>query len=313
MSASPRPSTSRNRGSLQVGHPDGDRQRRNNAWRRLQLRLVAAGPRRTRPDARIADRAGRAGWAALSLAASAMSALAAGFEFIEQRTRVFGDGDSSPLNRDKLRVAYLRVGARLSRSLSDGARASSINWRRRAPQRPRHLQRHRARRDLAERLQPDALRRRPAGVRRARRAPTPASASAAVLSLYGAARYQYANKPLLNLEEYSIGNLTIGRGYDPGANSADRARGDADRAAHRRPGANAVRHGRRQVAAVRVLRPGPDHESRSQRDRDQADFGVLGGGSRGAVPGFAVLEAMYARPKTRRCWCPTRAARRTGS
>ena len=32
--------------------------------------------------------------------------LTGGLELIEQRTRVFGTGGSSPLNRDKLRIAF---------------------------------------------------------------------------------------------------------------------------------------------------------------------------------------------------------------
>lgn len=36
---------------------------------------------------------------------------------------------------------------------------------------------------------------------------------------------QWTDDPLLNYEEYAVGNLTIGRGYDPGANSGDRAVG----------------------------------------------------------------------------------------
>jgi hemolysin activation/secretion protein len=36
---------------------------------------------------------------------------------------------------------------------------------------------------------------------------------------------QWTDEPLLNYDEFSIGNLTIGRGYDPGANSGDRAIG----------------------------------------------------------------------------------------
>lgn len=34
---------------------------------------------------------------------------------------------------------------------------------------------------------------------------------------------QWANHPLLNLEEFSLGNFTYGRGYDPGSNGGDRA------------------------------------------------------------------------------------------
>lgn len=44
-----------------------------------------------------------------------------------------------------------------------------------------------------------------------------------VLGITGKAFGQWTNKPLLNLEEFSVGNYTYGRGYDPGANGGDRA------------------------------------------------------------------------------------------
>lgn len=44
-----------------------------------------------------------------------------------------------------------------------------------------------------------------------------------LLSINGRAFGQWANDPLLNLEEFSIGNAGYGRGYDPGANGGDRA------------------------------------------------------------------------------------------
>ncbi|MGV2482470.1 UNVERIFIED_CONTAM: ShlB/FhaC/HecB family hemolysin secretion/activation protein, partial [Salmonella enterica subsp. enterica serovar Weltevreden] len=34
-------------------------------------------------------------------------------------------------------------------------------------------------------------------------------------------RVQYAPNPLLSYEEYSIGNFTLGRGFDPGALTGD--------------------------------------------------------------------------------------------
>lgn len=46
-----------------------------------------------------------------------------------------------------------------------------------------------------------------------------------IFSIAGSVRGQWANRPLLNYEEFSLGNLTIGRGYDPGSNSGDRAIG----------------------------------------------------------------------------------------
>jgi hemolysin activation/secretion protein len=39
------------------------------------------------------------------------------------------------------------------------------------------------------------------------------------------ARGQYAWKPVLSFEEYSAGNYTVGRGYDPGALLGDRGFG----------------------------------------------------------------------------------------
>ncbi len=43
------------------------------------------------------------------------------------------------------------------------------------------------------------------------------------ISLNTSAFGQWSSSALLNLEEFSIGNLTYGRGYDPGANGADKA------------------------------------------------------------------------------------------
>jgi hemolysin activation/secretion protein len=39
------------------------------------------------------------------------------------------------------------------------------------------------------------------------------------------ARLQYAAKPLLSFEEFSAGNYTVGRGYDPGSLLGDRGYG----------------------------------------------------------------------------------------
>jgi len=54
--------------------------------------------------------------------------------------------------------------------------------------------------------------------------------SASLGTIFGArarTEVQWTDNPLLNFDEYSIGNLSIGRGYDPGANSGDRAIGGA--------------------------------------------------------------------------------------
>lgn len=44
-----------------------------------------------------------------------------------------------------------------------------------------------------------------------------------IFSLRGKFEAQWTDDPLLNFDEYALGNLSIGRGYDPGANSGDRA------------------------------------------------------------------------------------------
>ena len=46
-----------------------------------------------------------------------------------------------------------------------------------------------------------------------------------LFSVLASVRAQWANRPLLAYDEFSVGNLTIGRGYDPGSNSGDRAIG----------------------------------------------------------------------------------------
>ena len=46
-----------------------------------------------------------------------------------------------------------------------------------------------------------------------------------VISLRAKVEGQWTNDPLLSFEEFAIGNLGIGRGYDPGASSGDRALG----------------------------------------------------------------------------------------
>ncbi len=46
-----------------------------------------------------------------------------------------------------------------------------------------------------------------------------------IFSIAGLGQVQWTNDPLLNYEEFALGSLTIGRGYDPGSNSGDRAAG----------------------------------------------------------------------------------------
>ncbi len=222
--------------------------------------------------------------------------LATGLEFIEQRTRVFGDGESFPLNRDKLRIAYLRAEGDF-RDPMFSPEGFLLNW-------GLELRKGLGIFDASKRREIS-----PSGFSPTRfdgdpkafvvRADLDASVGlGSIFSLYGAVRYQYTDKPLLNLEEYSIGNLTIGRGYDPGSNSADRALATRIEPRATIPGAEKLfgrNGGRLQLFGfydrVRITNLDPN-TAETKRTLES-----WGGGVRALVTGFAVLEAMYARPE----------------
>ncbi len=102
---------------------------------------------------------------------------------------------------------------------------------------------------------------------------------------------QWTNDPLLNFEEYAVGNLTIGRGYDPGANSGDRAL-----AFSVEPSVTIIDTGKIDLQAygfydwVRLenLDPGTP-----QRVRDLDSWG---GGVRAILNKGMVLDLTYAKP-----------------
>ncbi|HMP56714.1 MAG TPA: ShlB/FhaC/HecB family hemolysin secretion/activation protein, partial [Novosphingobium sp.] len=144
-----------------------------------------------------------------------------GFEYSQQRTRVHFGGGSSPLNRDRISSVYLRMDGENRSLRMDGSVASSL----------------RVNAELRKGL--DMLKATRTGVIVNGYGPTrfEGSATATILrgeveamvspsplfELAGRVRGQWANRPLLNFEEFAIGNQTIGRGYDPGANTGDRA------------------------------------------------------------------------------------------
>ena len=129
-----------------------------------------------------------------------------------------------PLNLDKLRVIFARLSgdiaggattARSGTSCAAGwscARASASSTRRRCGT------------FAAGRAAQPARRQRRATLVRCD-ADADGGAGPDLLDLRLGARGQYTDQALLNYEEFSLGNLTIGRGYDPGANSGDRAIG----------------------------------------------------------------------------------------
>lgn len=111
------------------------------------------------------------------------------------------------------------------------------------------------------------------------------------------ARGQWSNNPLLAFEELAVGNLTIGRGYDPGATSGDRAIGAKFELRVGKPQAQT----RSDIAieamgfydAVRIynLDSGSTENNRTLRS--------YGGGARVSWGDHARLEVVYARPLDR--------------
>ncbi len=216
--------------------------------------------------------------------------LGGGAELIEQRTRVYGDDRSSPLNRDKLRVLYLRGAGSVRSRGGDG-------------------------RDLASLAGVVEVRRglgilgaTPRGQTRSSDGYTPSRFGGdpqalvvrgsldgigrlGAFSVVGSARGQWSNHALLNFEEFSLGNLSVGRGYDPGSNSGDRAVGMQ----------NEVRVDVPLFASLPVQLYGfTDIVWLWNLDRNTTENGrrlrSFGGGARLTLPGRAFLDIAYARP-----------------
>lgn len=150
------------------------------------------------------------------------ASISTGLEYATQRTRVYGQGESSPLNRDRIAAVYLRL---------DGAARKFDFAGQPTVQLSGSLELRKGLDILGATTKPssngynltrfdgDAL----ATVVRGN--VQGVVNIGPVAEFFAAARGQWANNALLNYDEFSIGNLTILRGYDPGANTGDRAIG----------------------------------------------------------------------------------------
>ena len=112
-----------------------------------------------------------------------------------------------------------------------------------------------------------------------------------IFELVGQVRGQWANDPLLNYDEFSIGNLTVGRGYDPGSNTGDRAYSTSVELRANLP------TGEKVATQIYTFYDGVrlwnlDRGS-SEKDRRLESYG---GGVRFTLPGFARLDIAYAHP-----------------
>jgi hemolysin activation/secretion protein len=111
-----------------------------------------------------------------------------------------------------------------------------------------------------------------------------------IFSLAALGQVQWTNDPLLNYEEFALGSLTIGRGYDPGSNSGDRAAGVRTEVRADVPGLpiGVQLFGFYDLLHLRNL---DRNRLEGPRTLDSA-----GGGMRLSLPSRLVLEVTYAKP-----------------
>lgn len=207
-----------------------------------------------------------------------------GLEILEQRTRSgFG-----LLSRDKLRVAFLRAETGFNEPLFSGDSAYSLRG---ALELRKGL-------DILGASERFSLR-----SSRFEGDPTAlvvqgelggVAALSPIFSLALDAEGQWSDNPLLNFEEYSVGNYTIGRGYDPGAVTADRAI-----AVRPEVRARVLQSRRGRVDLFGFY----DNVWLWNLDRQSSEDGrriaSWGGGVRALLEPYFIAEATYARPEHR--------------
>jgi hemolysin activation/secretion protein len=140
--------------------------------------------------------------------------LSAGLEWIDQKVE-FGGGVAT-LTDDKLRVFYARLDGHLApRELADHSVAATGSLEIRRGVSGMGASRFGSRNASRFGGRPDAT------VVRAEVSVGGRVAGPLVATVSGS--WQYTDTPLLSYEEYSAGNMSVGRGYDPSAASGDRA------------------------------------------------------------------------------------------
>ncbi|HUQ14308.1 MAG TPA: ShlB/FhaC/HecB family hemolysin secretion/activation protein [Novosphingobium sp.] len=144
-----------------------------------------------------------------------------GFERIDQRTKLGGVGGSSPLNLDRISTAYTRFSGNARALQPDGTERTAFGG----------FVEFRQGLDLFEATKTGQF----VGGYAPSRFEGNAKATVIrgqfdakigwgpIFELAGEVRGQWTHDPLLNYDEFSIGNLTVGRGYDPGAATGDKA------------------------------------------------------------------------------------------
>lgn len=143
-----------------------------------------------------------------------------GFEYVNQRTVLRSMQGSSPFSRDRISVAY----ARLDGSFRQPSSRGDSLWTLEAGIELRQgldILKATPRRMVVDGFSASRF----DGNSQATVVRGTIDASVKIgryVWLAASALGQYSSSALLNIEEFSIGNLTYGRGYDPGSNGADR-------------------------------------------------------------------------------------------
>lgn len=213
-----------------------------------------------------------------------------GFERIDQRTDLGGAGGSAALNLDRISTAYMRFAGNSRRLRPDGTEAVVVSG-------------------FAEfRKGLDIFNATKTGViTRAGYAPSRLEGDAKawvmrgqldgrigfgpIFELFGSARGQWTNQPLLNYDEFSIGNLTVGRGYDPGANTGDKAIAGTTEVRFNLP--TGPRVATQLFGFYDVVRLYNLDTGSTERRRQLESYG---GGIRVTLSGIARLDVTYAHP-----------------
>jgi len=250
----------------------------------------------TNPDVGLLDLRAQSYTARLELAVPLIrsvrfnTTISGGFDFSEQLTKVFGATGGPPLNRDRIRTLYARVDAGIRAPLMDGTTRYTLNGGIEIRQGI----------DVFGATEPQSF----AGGYTPSRFEGSATATVLrgnlngsvpigpVITLAGSAQGQWASSPLLNFDEFAIGNLTIGKGYDPGANSADRAIG-----LHGEVQANLVNTTKFRLDIFSFYDSVWIYNLDTAAIENNRRLGSYGIGTRMLITRRGFLEATYARPE----------------
>ncbi len=226
----------------------------------------------------------------LARSVRATADLGGGFEIIQQQIQLKTSIGGIPITEDKLRIAYLRLSGSLRAPQFAGpdrwALGGSLEVRKGF--------------DIFGATETGRLT--PAGYGPSR---FDGDASATVVraglngfvglgrlvSIGGVVQGQWASDPLLSFEEFSVGNLTLGRGYDPGATSGDKAVGARIEPRVLLPIKSRI--GAQVFGFYDVVRIWNEDPFTLEDGRSLRSFG---GGIRASLAGKLSLEAMYAHP-----------------